>query len=65
MEEIILNSIKEKEDEILKLKNTIIDTNNEIIRLHEEIYKNTNNDLKDIILFSLYLFIAIIIYSII
>jgi hypothetical protein len=67
MEEFIIlsNIIKQKEEEIIKLKNTIIYNNNEIQKLKDEINKNINNDSNDLILFSLYLIILTLIYSII
>lgn len=67
MEEIIIlsNIIKKKEEEIINLKNNIINNNNEIERLKKEIYNTIKNDSNDIILFSLYLIIAILLYSII
>ena len=62
MEEFIIltNIIKQKEEEIQKLKNIINDNNNNIEELKKEIYKITNNDSYDIITFSLYIIILLL-----
>jgi hypothetical protein len=53
------------EEEIQRLKNSIENINNEIQKIKDEMNKNINNDSNDIVLFSLYLIIVILFYSII
>lgn len=52
-------------EEIQRLKDSIANINNEIQKIKDEMNKNINNDSNDLILFSLYLIIATLIYSII
>lgn len=52
-------------EEIQRLKDSIENINNEIQKIKDEMNKNINNDSNDIVLFSLYLIIVILFYSII
>jgi signal transduction protein with GAF and PtsI domain len=53
------------EEEIQRLKDSIENINNEIQKIKDKMNKNINNDSNDIVLFSLYLIIVILFYSII
>jgi len=52
-------------EEIQRLKDSITNINNEIQKIKDEINKNANNNSNDLVLFSLYLIIATLFYTII